>query len=72
MISERLDHEMRIQVSKSKVYGLLKRLLNEEWLHKYYDKEAQAHRYTTRFRGPYITKDKFDEEFLETKLIGNH
>jgi hypothetical protein len=41
-----IEKNMRIPVSQSKVYGLLKRLYQQRWVHRYYDKDSEAQRNT--------------------------
>ena len=33
-----------MSVSQSKIYGLLKRLYQQRWVHRYYDKDSEAQR----------------------------
>lgn len=35
---------MRIPISKSKVYALLKQLYQQRWVHRYYDKDVESQR----------------------------
>ena len=44
MVLEKIEYIQGVKVSRSKVYALLKRLYEMEWVHRYYDTEEQANR----------------------------
>lgn len=43
-IHMRLEKEKRVGISRSKIYALLKRLYKEDWIHRYWDKDAGPQR----------------------------
>src|SRR2546426_5305917 len=62
---EEVERNEGVSVSRSKIYSLLKRLYELEWVHRYYDQEAQAQRNSI---GPIWGGVIIDEEFYsETK-----
>jgi len=44
MVLEKIEDIQGVKVSRSKVYSLLKRLYEIQWVHRYYDNEEQANR----------------------------
>jgi predicted transcriptional regulator len=48
-IHGKLEKEMGVSVSESKVYGLLRRLYMEDWVHRYYNKDVEAQRVVSAF-----------------------
>lgn len=44
MVIEQIEDKQGVTVSRSKVYSLLKRLYEIEWVHRYWDNEKQANR----------------------------
>lgn len=53
-------------ISKSKIYDLLKRLYEIQWLHKIYDQKVKSHRYTLVISwGDVGLEDKFYGEISE-------
>ena len=65
-IYRKLQQKMGVSVSKSKVYGLLKRLYMEEWIGRYYDKDAGAQRVTSLFHWGVMTAH--DRPLVEEKF----
>jgi Fe2+ or Zn2+ uptake regulation protein len=65
-IHKEIERKMRTSVSKSKVYALLKRLNQEEWVHRYYDKDSQAQRNAiNKTLGGFV---EFDKDYEHTIL----
>lgn len=69
-LSEAIEKEQGVGVSRSKIYALLRRLYEEKLAHRYYDPEAQARRYTLApIWGGIMLNDNFYSETKE-KMIG--
>jgi predicted transcriptional regulator len=64
-IHREIEKKMRTSVSQSKVYALLKRLYQEEWVHRYYDKDSQAQRIAINMTTGMV---EFDKEYEHTIL----
>lgn len=65
-VLKNVEKELGTQVSRSKVYSLLKRLYEEERIHRYYDPEVEAQRHAIGliWGGVYID-EKFDKVVVE-------
>src|SRR5690242_16188464 len=70
-IQDKLESKMGVPISASKVYGLLRRLYMEDWVHRYYDKDVEAQRIASAFHwGTMTTHDRrlvieeFEKEVL--------
>ena len=71
-VQEKLESKMGVSVSASKLYGLLRRLYMEDWVHRYYDKDVEAQRMSSAFHwGTITTQDRrlvyeeFEDKVLE-------
>src|SRR6188472_4438174 len=70
-IHEEIERKIRTSVSQSKVYALLKRLYQEEWVHRYYDKDSQAQRIAINTTlGGFVEFDKDYEHIILDKEGG--
>src|SRR5687768_3058916 len=54
-IHRKLQQDMGVSVSESKIYGLLRRLYMEDWVNRYYDKDAEAQRVISAFHWGIMT-----------------
>lgn len=69
-VHDRVQREMGSSVSSSKVYSLLKRLYQEEWIHRYYDPTVQAQRNAIGLIwGGIIVDDNFYEAVKSKTLL---
>lgn len=68
-VHQRVEDDQGVSVSRSKIYSLLRRLYEDEFVDRYYDQEAQSQRNTVRaLWGEFI----FNEEYYDaakTKLM---
>ena len=65
-VHKNVEKELGTPVSQSKVYSLLRRLYEEEWIHRYYDPEVQAQRNATGLIwGGVFIDEKFDKAVVE-------
>lgn len=76
-VREELQKKMRTSVSKSEVYGLLRRLWEMNWVHRYYDQKDQArHNIVHIDWGGILVDQKYDDtivkkekDYISTKLF---
>lgn len=77
LTEKEIDKQTKTKTSHSKLYGLLKKLYEMEWVHRYYDPESQARRYVIKLLAGFDTINDIDENFYESvikkeeEFIGN-
>ena len=76
-IHQKVEKKLHTKFSRSKTYGLLKRLSQEKWIHRYYESEVQAqvHVAAVEWGGIDIEEGfdktiiKYESEYLKQKLF---
>jgi DNA-binding MarR family transcriptional regulator len=65
-VRKEINRKMRTSVSKSHVYGLLRRLWEMNWVHRYYDQSDQArHNIVAIDWGGILVQQKYDNIVVE-------
>jgi hypothetical protein len=67
-LTEKEIYKQIKKTSDSKLYGLLKKLYDLEWVHRYYDRESEARRYVIKFVAGFDAIDDIDETFYESVI----
>jgi predicted transcriptional regulator len=66
-VHHQVEKKLRTSVSKSKIYGLLRRLYQMDWVHRIYDKRDQAYHSTVHIDYGGILLDKDYDDILVKK-----
>ena len=74
-LTPREDHEEvekaeKVTVSASKIYSILKRLYEIEWVHRHYDREAKAQRNTLAVEWGSVDIDEEYGKMIHNKMEG--
>jgi hypothetical protein len=74
-IHKQLERKMRTDISQSKTYGLLKRLYEEKWIHRFYDRKAEKQRNVLALESGEVYIDPTFDDLVankEKKYISHH